>query len=48
MRTRVRELPGLAVIEMATGHCPMVSEPAALTRHLLQIADIPASGVSAT
>jgi pimeloyl-ACP methyl ester carboxylesterase len=38
MRERVRQLPGFQVIEMATGHCPMVSEPLALTRHLLALA----------
>jgi pimeloyl-ACP methyl ester carboxylesterase len=38
MRARVRQLPGFAVIEMATGHCPMVSEPQALAEHLLAIA----------
>jgi pimeloyl-ACP methyl ester carboxylesterase len=38
MRERVRQLPGFAVIEMATGHCPMVSEPQALVGHLLALA----------
>lgn len=38
MRERVRSLPGFAVIEMATGHCPMVSQPALLAGHLLAIA----------
>ncbi len=38
MRARVRAMPGFSVVEMATGHCPMVSEPAALVRHLLSIA----------
>ena len=34
MRTRVRGMPGMRVVEMATGHCPMVSQPAELVRHL--------------
>jgi pimeloyl-ACP methyl ester carboxylesterase len=38
MRQRVRQLPNFGVIEMATGHCPMVSEPQALAAHLLAIA----------
>ncbi len=38
MRERVRRLPGFDVIEMATGHCPMVTEPAALVGHLLALA----------
>ncbi|WP_418317032.1 alpha/beta fold hydrolase [Piscinibacter sakaiensis] len=38
MRKRVRELPGFDVVEIATGHCPMVSEPQALVRHLLAMA----------
>lgn len=38
MRERVRTMPGFAVIEMKTGHCPMVSEPMALVGHLLAIA----------
>ena len=38
MRERVRALPGFKVIEMATGHFPMVSEPAALLQHLLRLA----------
>ncbi|MEY2688009.1 MAG: hypothetical protein RL375_2207 [Pseudomonadota bacterium] len=38
MRERVRQLPGFEVIEMATGHCPMVTEPAALVGHLLALA----------
>ena len=36
MRTRVRELPGFEVREIATGHCPMVTEPAALVAELLR------------
>jgi len=35
MRERVRRLPGFKVVEIATGHCPMVSAPQALVRHLL-------------
>jgi hypothetical protein len=38
MRQRARSLPGFTVHEMATGHCPMVSEPEALVQLLLQIA----------
>jgi pimeloyl-ACP methyl ester carboxylesterase len=38
MRERVRRLPGFQVIEMATGHCPMVSQPDGLVQHLLAIA----------
>ena len=38
MRTRVREQPGWRVVEIATGHCPMVSTPAELTVHLLACA----------
>jgi len=38
MRQRVREQPGWRVREIATGHCPMVSEPAALVAHLLEAA----------
>jgi pimeloyl-ACP methyl ester carboxylesterase len=38
MRTRVRQTPGFEVIEIATGHCPMVSEPQALVGHLLRLA----------
>ena len=37
-RERVRQLPGFELIEMATGHCPMVSEPQALVAHLLALA----------
>ena len=40
MRLRVRSLPGFRVLEMQTGHCPMVSEPAALVQHLLAAARI--------
>jgi pimeloyl-ACP methyl ester carboxylesterase len=38
MRRRVRTLPGFQVIEMKTGHCPMVSAPAELVGHLLRVA----------
>ncbi len=37
-RQRVRQQPGWRVVEMATGHCPMVSEPEALLKHLLHAA----------
>ena len=43
MRERVRALPGFAVVELGTGHCPMVSEPAALVQHLLAAAAAPSS-----
>lgn len=36
-RQRVRREPGWNLIEMATGHDPMVSEPQALAEHLLAI-----------
>ena len=36
-RMRVRSEPGWNVVEMATGHDPMVSEPAALSQILLDI-----------
>jgi pimeloyl-ACP methyl ester carboxylesterase len=38
MRARVRRQPGWKVVEIATGHCPMVSTPAELTAHLLAAA----------
>ena len=38
MRERVRALPGFKVIEMQTGHCPMVTEPQQLVQHLLALA----------
>jgi len=38
MRTRVRQTPGFRVVEMKTGHCPMVSAPQELVRHLLDAA----------
>jgi len=31
-------LPGFKVVELATGHCPMVTEPDALVRLLLAAA----------
>jgi len=42
MRRRVRELPGWRVHEMATGHCPMVSQPGPFTALLMAEADLPA------
>lgn len=38
MRERVRREPGWRVVEMATGHDPMVSAPEALAAHLLACA----------
>jgi pimeloyl-ACP methyl ester carboxylesterase len=38
MRQRVREQLGWRVVEIATGHCPMVSAPEALVQHLLSVA----------
>ncbi len=38
MRQRVRQQPGWRVVEMATGHFPMVTQPAALAQHLLDFA----------
>ena len=38
MRQRVRQMPGFRVVEMKTGHCPMVSAPQELLRHLLDAA----------
>lgn len=38
MRTRVRGMPGMRVVEMATGHCPMVSQPQQLVQHLREAA----------
>lgn len=38
MRERVRTQPGWQVVEMATGHCPMVTQPGALAAHLLAFA----------
>jgi pimeloyl-ACP methyl ester carboxylesterase len=38
MRQRVRAMPGFEVVEMRTGHCPMVTEPAALATLLLRAA----------
>ena len=39
MRARVRELPGWQVAEIATGHCPMVTQPEVLVQHLLDFCD---------
>lgn len=38
MRQRVRQAPGFQVLEMKTGHCPMVSAPQELAAHLLAAA----------
>ncbi|MET0208782.1 MAG: alpha/beta hydrolase family protein [Burkholderiaceae bacterium] len=38
MRARVRAQPGWKVVEIATGHCPMVSAPEALVAQLLAVA----------
>ena len=38
MRQRVRTMPGFQVVTLATGHCPMVTEPASLVRLLLAAA----------
>jgi pimeloyl-ACP methyl ester carboxylesterase len=38
MRQRVRQEPGWDVLEMATGHDPMISEPAALSDILISVA----------
>ena len=43
MRQRVRSQPGWNVIELATGHDAMVSDPQGLLRTLLNIAEAPAS-----
>ena len=37
MRERVRAMPGFGVLEMQTGHCPMVTEPQLLVQHLLAL-----------
>jgi len=37
MRRRVREQPGWHIVEIATGHCPMVSAPDALLAVLLTL-----------
>jgi len=37
-RTRVRSQPGWHIVELATGHCPMVSAPQALVQQLLALA----------
>lgn len=39
IRKRVRETPGWQVSEIATGHFPMVTEPAQLVQHLLSFTD---------
>jgi pimeloyl-ACP methyl ester carboxylesterase len=39
MRRRVREQPGWRIHTIATGHCPMVSEPRTLVRLLLEAAN---------
>jgi len=39
MRLRARRMPGFHVVEIPTGHCPMVTEPDALVRHLLEAAN---------
>jgi pimeloyl-ACP methyl ester carboxylesterase len=38
MRQRVRQLPGWQVVQMPTGHFPMVTQPEALVRHVLAFA----------
>lgn len=38
IRQRVRQSPGWQVVEIATGHFPMASEPEILVRHLLGFA----------
>jgi pimeloyl-ACP methyl ester carboxylesterase len=43
MRTRVRAQPGWQVIEIATGHFPMVSAPRELVAHLLALTANPAT-----
>ncbi len=40
MRQRVRALPGFRVVEIKTGHCPMVSAPQELLRQLLAAAAV--------
>lgn len=37
MRQRVRSLPGFKLVELPTGHCPMVSAPQALVQQLLAL-----------
>jgi len=39
IRRRVRESPGWQVVEIATGHFPMITEPEELVRHLLSFTD---------
>jgi pimeloyl-ACP methyl ester carboxylesterase len=41
MRTRVRQMPGFEVIEMPTGHFPMVSMPERFVAHVLALAVTP-------
>lgn len=38
MRARVRAMPGFGVVEMQTGHFPMVTQPQQLVQHLLALA----------
>jgi hypothetical protein len=38
MRRRVRQQPGWNIVEIPIGHCPMVSAPQVLVRHLLALA----------
>jgi pimeloyl-ACP methyl ester carboxylesterase len=45
MRERVRRMPGFRVVEMVTGHCPMVTAPAALAGLLLAASRAPMSAV---
>jgi pimeloyl-ACP methyl ester carboxylesterase len=40
-RERVRQQPGWRIVELATGHCPMVSQPDALVRVLRELIDRP-------
>lgn len=40
MRQRARQTPGMQVQVLATGHCPMVSQPQALAALLLQAAAV--------
>jgi len=37
MRSRVRQMPGMEVLTIATGHCPMVSAPQALVEMLVTL-----------
>ena len=38
---RVRAMPGFGVLDMQTGHCPMVTEPQQLVRLLLALSAAP-------